>query len=374
MARKTVCKKNLPKKPKKRTLKKISLKIHLLKTFTWLCVLLILVVAAGFSVHYLLLRKPNVKQSFATEIIKSSEPALQKEHSQKDKNEAVSGNNIFPSETEIKTAKISPSNKPKANEIFPEKDLPSSQVIAAIPPKIAAIPPKIAPLPPAPTHLKKRPKVAIIIDDLGYDTSIAKKFVELEPHLTFSVIPYTPFQKEVADIVRKNGGELMVHIPMEPNEYPDVDPGPGALLTTMEPDRLIAQLMLNLETISDAKGINGHMGSKLTANSEKMYQIFTILKQRKLYFVDSLTTPHSVCKPSSTLLRVPFAQRDVFIDHFQEPEFIRKQIYRLIDMAKKNGEAIGIAHPYKITFEILKQLMPEIKKQVDMVPASQLVR
>jgi uncharacterized protein len=72
------------------------------------------------------------------------------------------------------------------------------------------------------------------------------------------------------------------------------------------------------------KGINGHMGSKLTANSEKMYQIFTILKQRKLYFVDSLTTPHSVCKPSSILLQVPFAQRDVFIDHFQEPEFIRK--------------------------------------------------
>jgi uncharacterized protein len=367
MARKTVGKKNLPKKPQKRTLKKISLKIHLFKTFTWLCVLLILVVAAGFCVHYLLLRKPNVKQSFATEIIKSSEPGPQKEQSQKDKNEAVSGNNILPSETEIKTAKISPSNKPKAHEIFPEKDLPSSQVIAAIPPKIA-------PLPPAPTHLKKRPKVAIIIDDLGYDTSIAKKFVELEPYLTFSVIPYTPFQKEVADIVRKNDGELMVHIPMEPNEYPDVDPGTGALLTTMEPDRLIAQLMLNLETISDAKGINGHMGSKLTANSEKMYQIFTILKQRKLYFVDSLTTPYSVCKPSSTLLKVPFAQRDVFIDHFQEPEFIRKQIYRLIDMAKKNGEAIGIAHPYKITFKILKQLMPEIKKQVDVVPASQLVR
>jgi hypothetical protein len=108
MARKTVGKKNLPKKPKKRTLKKISLKIHLLKTFTWLCVLLILVVAAGFCVHYLLLRKPNVKQSFATEIIKSSEPAPQKEQSQKDKNEAVSGNNILPSETEIKTAKISP--------------------------------------------------------------------------------------------------------------------------------------------------------------------------------------------------------------------------------------------------------------------------
>jgi uncharacterized protein len=367
MARKKVGKRNFHKKIKKRILKKISIQTHLLKALVWLCVLLVLVVGAGFSVHYMLLRKSNVKPSFATEVIKSPEPGSQKGHPQKGKNEAASGNNLIPAETGIKTAKISLSNKPKNNEIFPEKDLPSSKVVASIPPKIA-------PLPPSTSHLKERPKVAIIIDDLGYDTNIAKKFVELEPRLTFSVIPHTPFQKKVADIIRKNGGELMIHMPMEPNEYPEVNPGPGALLTTMEPDQLLAQLKLNLETISDAKGINGHMGSKLTANSEKMYQIFSIIKQRKLYFVDSLTTPHSVCKPSSTLLQVPFAQRDIFIDHFQEPEFISKQIYRLIELAKKNGEAIGIAHPYKITFEALEQMMPEIKEQVDLVPASKLVK
>jgi uncharacterized protein len=371
MARKKVGKRKFPKK---RILKKISIKTHLLKALVWLCALLVLVIAAGFSVHYLLLRKSNVKPPFATELIKSPESGSQRERPQKGKNETASGNNILPAETSIKTAKISLSNKPKNDEIFPEKDLPSSQVVASIPPKIAAIPPKIAPLPPSTSHLKEKPRVAVIIDDLGYDTYIAKKFVELEPRLTFSVIPHTPFQKKVAEIIRKNGGELMIHMPMEPNEYPEVNPGPGALLTTMEPDQLIAQLKLNLDTISDAKGINGHMGSKLTANSEKMYQIFSVVKQRKLYFVDSLTTPHSVCKPSSTLLQVPFAQRDIFIDHFQEPEFIRKQIYRLIKLAKKNGEAIGIAHPYKITFEILEQMMPEIKKQVDLVPASKLVK
>jgi uncharacterized protein len=102
------------------------------------------------------------------------------------------------------------------------------------------------------------------------------------------------------------------------------------------------------------KGINGHMGSKLTANSEKMYQIFTILKQRNLYFVDSLTTTaDSVCKPSSTLLKVPFAQRDILSIIFWNPNLC-KQVHRLIKTAKKNGEAIGIAHPYKITFEILR--------------------
>jgi uncharacterized protein len=371
MARKSVTKKISPKKSKKRTPRKISLKLQLLKVWAGLCVLLVLVVAAGASVHYLLLRKQNVKPFLVTEIIQPTEPVPHKERTLNNKIE--SRKNIPLSEPEIKTAEIPPFQKPRDYEILPEKDI-SPPKVAAIPPKVASIPPKLTTIPPPVISKKTLPKIAIIIDDLGYDPNIAKKLVELEPNLTFSIIPHTPFQKKVAEIIRKNGGEIMLHIPMEPIGYPKIDPGPGVLLTSMEPDQLIAQLKENLDTISDARGINGHMGSKLTANSERMYQVFTVLKQRNLYFVDSLTTPDSICKPSANLLKVPFAQRDVFIDHFQDPEFIRKQISYLIQKAKKNGESIGIAHPYKTTFEILEQLMPEIKKQVDVVPVSQLLK
>lgn len=374
MARKSACKKKSPKKTKKRPSKKISIKLQLFKVFAGLGVLLLLVVAAGFSVHYMLVRKQNVKPSFVTEETKPSQPVLPQKQLQEKNITQKPEKSKTPPGAEVKTAKIPPSEKPTVYEIFPEKDLPPPMV-KEVPPEVAAIPPTKAPLKErTKVTLKGRPKVAIIIDDLGYDPYIAKKFVELEPKLTFSVIPHTPFQKKVAETIRINGGELMLHVPMEPNEYPEIDPGPGALLTSMEPDQLIAQLIINLDTISDIRGINGHMGSKLTASSEQMYQIFTILKQRNLYFVDSLTTPDSVCKPSATLLKVPFAQRDVFIDHFLEPEFMRKQVHRLIKTAKKNGEAIGIAHPHKVTLEIMKELMPEIKKQVDLVPASQLVK
>lgn len=377
MVRKSAGKKKSPKKTKKRPSKKNSLKIQLLKVFAGLGVLLFLVVAAGFSVHYLLLRKQNVKAIQVTEKMQPSEPAAQRKNPAKNNVEQAQQQKKSPPETQIIAAKIPPSKKPTVYEIFPEKDLPPKKVkkkVEKIPVTVAAIPPKVAPVPPTAIPLKERPKVAIIIDDLGYDHYIAQKFAELEPKLTFSVIPHTPFQKKVAETVRKNGGELMLHIPMEPNEYPDIDPGPGALLTSMEPDQLIAQLKLNLDTISDARGINGHMGSKMTANSEQMYQILTVLKQRNLYFVDSLTTSDSVCKPSAALLKVPFAQRDVFIDHFLEPEFMQNQVHRLIKTAKMNGEAIGIAHPHKATLEILGKLLPEIKKQVDLVPASQLVK
>jgi polysaccharide deacetylase 2 family uncharacterized protein YibQ len=159
-------------------------------------------------------------------------------------------------------------------EIYPEEKAPIEKPVAK--PKI---PPKI-----------KLPKVAIIIDDLGYDKKIAEKFLELDATFTFAILPFSPFQKKIANRAHDKGIEVMLHLPMEPEEYPRVDPGPGTLLTTMTPDQLISQLQKDLDTLPSIKGVNNHMGSKLTAESSQLYQIFSILKKRGLFFVDSRTT------------------------------------------------------------------------------------
>jgi polysaccharide deacetylase 2 family uncharacterized protein YibQ len=157
-------------------------------------------------------------------------------------------------------------------------------------------------------------------------------------------------------------------------EYPAVNPGQGTLLADMDPDRLIAQLEKNLDSLSEVKGVNNHMGSKLTAESSQLYQIFSILKKRGLFFVDSRTTADSLCRPTARMFKVPFAQRDVFLDHQQQPEFIRKQIKELIETARRHGEAVGIGHPYSSTYTVLKEMIPELKESVRMVPASDIVR
>ena len=165
----------------------------------------------------------------------------------------------------------------------------------------------------------------------------------------------------------------MLHLPMEPDEFPKVDPGPGALLTSMSPDVLIDQLNKNIDAVPYVKGVNNHMGSKMTRVSTQLYQIFSVLKKRNLFFIDSLTTADSLCKPSARLFRVPFAQRDVFLDHIQKPEFIRNQINLLLKIAESHGEAIGIAHPYEITFDVLYEIIPELQKKAVLVPASEVV-
>lgn len=257
-------------------------------------------------------------------------------------------------EVPIKTSKF---KKPDF-EIYPAKPIPSRRPIS-----------KSKPTP----VFKDHPKVAIIIDDLGYHMNLAEKILNLDAVLTCSILPHSLHQKEILALAKKRGFQVMLHLPMEPNEYPDVDPGPGALYTAMTPDERIRQLKADLDSVPNIRGVNNHMGSKMTTMSDQMNQIFTVLKKRGLFFVDSRTTAASQCRSSARLFKLPFAERDVFLDHIRTKDAIRNQIEQLINTAEIYGKAVGIAHPHDITYEVLKEALPALKKRVELVPASEIV-
>lgn len=231
--------------------------------------------------------------------------------------------------------------------------------------------------PPAPITRRKPVTngipVAIIIDDIGYDKKMADGFLALNVPLTFSLLPMGTFNHRIVDKAIQKDVEIMLHQPMEPSNYPHVNPGPGALLSSMNADQLIAQLNSNLDSLPSIKGVNNHMGSKLTASSNQMRQVFTILKKRGLFFVDSRTTAETRCRQSAALLKLPFAERDVFLDHEQTPAFVRKQLKHLIKRANQQGYAIGIGHPHEVTLTVLKEMLPELKKTVSLTHASDVV-
>jgi len=170
---------------------------------------------------------------------------------------------------------------------------------------------------------------------------MARKFMDLDAVLTFSILPFGPFHRQIADAVDAKGFETMLHLPMEPVEYPHIDPGEGALLTAMTPDELIEQLNRNLEAVPRVRGVNNHMGSRMTASATQLYQIFSILKKRDLFFIDSRTTAETVCKPSARLFQLAFSQRDVFLDNVQQANAVRKQLDQLIEIAESHGHSAG---------------------------------
>jgi len=312
--------KRAPKKPakKKASRKKKQKKSQLTRIVAGLSILILLVAAAGFLAHYFLQRKT-------------------------------------PFSTARRADTAQPVPKTEAPyEIYPIEKLPPTQKTKK-------------------PFAGQRPRVAIIIDDLGNDRRIADKFIEIDAALTISVLPQSPFAQHIAKKAQKKGLDIMLHQPMEPDELSRVNPGPGVLLTSMSPDDMIRQLTTNLDEIPGIKGVNNHMGSKMTANAPQMRQIFSVLKKRNLFFVDSRTTSKTVCRLSAGLLQVPFGERDVFLDHRHDPAFIKKQIKSLIRIAKRDGHAIGIAHPHTTTCTVLKDSLPELKKQVEIVPVSEVV-
>lgn len=249
-----------------------------------------------------------------------------------------------------------PQHTPPTYEVFPEKDT-------------AAKPLNGLPVLPG----DQPPLVAIIIDDIGYDRKQAARFFDIDAPITFSILPFATFSQQLAARARAKGHEIMLHLPMEPNEYPQINPGPGALLSRMGPDEMISQLKANLDQIPGLKGVNNHMGSAFSKSPERMRIIFSVLKQRGLYYVDSRTTADTVARPSAQLLHLPFAERDIFIDHFQDAEFIQGQIKQLVKRAKRQGYAVGIAHPYETTLTVLKASLPQLKSSVQIVPASMVI-
>jgi polysaccharide deacetylase 2 family uncharacterized protein YibQ len=263
--------------------------------------------------------------------------------------------------------------------VTPPVTPPAAPPLAALPPfeiYPPAEPPVAAPVhPPArPPRPGKLPRIAIIIDDIGYDAQIAEKFIGLNAAITLSILPHSPHQREIIRMAREKGLDTMLHLPMEPLEYPAINPGPGALLSAMSPDALIRQLNEDIDAVPYIKGVNNHMGSRMTGSSDQMNQILSSIRKRDLFFIDSRTTTDTQARSSARLFQVPYAERDVFLDNVQEPEAIRRQFRLLLQKAAANGQALAIGHPHGMTLQILKEELPEIQKKVTIVPASSVVR
>ncbi len=218
-----------------------------------------------------------------------------------------------------------------------------------------------------------RPRIAIIIDDLGYDLDMATSFFQLDLPLSFSVLPSAPFTEAIVREANKERCELVLHLPMEPENYPSIKPGPGALFRSMGEHEIRQVLDQNLRQITGVRGVNNHMGSSFTENREKMLVVLKELKIRNLFYIDSRTTKGTVALELAKEIGVPAARRWVFLDNDLSPKAMKIQIERLLGVARHRGSAVGIGHPYKETLEMLEKYRSRMKIEFQVVHVSELV-
>ncbi len=217
------------------------------------------------------------------------------------------------------------------------------------------------------------PRIAIIIDDMGYHGSIGRDLLALQLDLTFSFLPKAPFTKKQEEEAWAKGRTILLHLPMQAksNRW---DPGPGALYVSYSSERIRSVILEDLKSVPHAVGCNNHMGSRFTEDRPGMHEVLAVLKKRNLFFVDSYTTAASIGLDEARKMGVPTARRHVFLDNEQDTGKICRQLDLLLSLAEKKGRAIGIGHPHQATLEGLRRCGPHIRGRAELVGVDELVR
>ena len=226
-------------------------------------------------------------------------------------------------------------------------------------------------IPKVPVAIKG--KIAIVIDDFGYNLNNLAVFDEIKYPLTLSVLPNLNYSNIISKKLSERGFQIILHLPLEPHEKFRLEK--NTIMTSMNELAIRNIIRQDLMNLPGVVGVSNHMGSKATEDLKTMRIVFEELKNRHLYFLDNLVSSKSVCSDLADKINLPFAKRDVFLDNSEELEYIRKQIYKIKTNARIYGQAIGVGHDRRNTLEVLKEVMPGLEKEgYKFVFVSELVR
>jgi polysaccharide deacetylase 2 family uncharacterized protein YibQ len=268
---------------------------------------------------------------------------------------------------------------------------PSGQIALLPPPAVPGAPPSVAPLNPpsaqsgeqpawlryattAPVDVRDRPRVAIVIDDLGLDRPRTERVIALPAAVTMSFLAYSGELAHFTDEARRNGHEMIVHVPMEPVNA-KIDMGPNGLATNQTHDEVLRRLDWDLGRFDGYVGINNHMGSRFTGDAEAMGWVMEDLKSRGLMFLDSRTIGTSIGAKAAAAAGVPFAERDVFLDDDQSAYAVQQRLREVEAIARRKGTAIAIGHPHDATIDALISWIAKLpSKNIVLVPLTDIVK
>jgi len=217
------------------------------------------------------------------------------------------------------------------------------------------------------------PALAVIVDDLGYDSAAARAVLALPARVTVAVLPNLPDSPIIAEEAHRRGIQVLLHLPME--SVAGEDKAEKIELHVGEPagelDRVLDQM---LATVPHAAGVNNHQGSRATSDPALMAALAAALRARGLFFIDSRTSPASRAYDAARRAGVPAAARNIFLDDDEQPAAIRRQLDRAEKLARDQGWCVAIGHPHAATLDVLSEMLPEIEARgVRLVSASEIV-
>ncbi len=277
-----------------------------------------------------------------------------------------------------KAAPTKPS-KPAAPKLWPFTSAPDKKAASAPaatapkPSKPAARPAPAAPAPVPMPYFSSGPKIAIVLDDWGYNLNAIGTAVEINAPLTLAVLPHLRYSATIAEKAHAAGHEIMLHMPMEP--VGNVPLEEGTILTTMNADQIRSLLSAALANVPYVQGVNNHMGSKGTQDRPTLHAVMAELDQRGLFFLNSMTSGSTAGRDVAGELGIRYAERDIFLDNVRTEEAVLEKLEQLKQMAIRQGSAIGIGHDKPVTLQAIQKVMPTWQAQgIRVMKLSDLIR
>ena len=248
---------------------------------------------------------------------------------------------------------------------------PPRAIAPAAPPTRSIAPLEAAAAPPPPGA----PRIAVIVDDLGGRRDVFDVLREIRRPLTVAVLPALPLSASMARDAARSGMEVLLDAPMEPYRYPELDPGPGILLTSMSPGQIQQAVGSQLDTVAPAVGVINRMGSRLTEDRSRMRAMLEVLAARRLFLVDAYTSSQSAAYDEARAAGVRAARRHLLVDHVNGEAGDRVQWDEVAGWAERRGEVVVVVHGHPLTVRLLKEYVPRWEARgLRLVPVSAVVR
>ncbi len=218
------------------------------------------------------------------------------------------------------------------------------------------------------------PRIAIIIDDLGYHLEAGRRAINLPGPIAYAILPGTPRGRSLAETAHEKGKEVLLHLPLQAAVRDGVDE-PGGVTLDMSRRKFQRTFATAIDSVPFAIGVSSHRGSLLTRHPGHMEWLMAEIRARDgLFFVDSFTTSESVAMQLAGEVGVAAVQRDIFLDNDRSPESLAREFRRLLRLARQQGIAVAIAHPYPETLEFLERELRELKDDgVELMPVSEVL-
>jgi uncharacterized protein len=195
-----------------------------------------------------------------------------------------------------------------------------------------------------PANKKDSPLISIVMGGLGISASgTADAFAKLPGTVTFALAPYGTDLEKLAERARAEQHEVLLQVPMEPFDYPDNDPGPQTLLTSLTSEQNIDRLHWMMSRFQGYVGLMSYMGARFTASEQGLAPVLRDAAQRGLIYVDDGSSSRSIAGQLSGSHNLPFAKTDIVLDTVPTPVEIDRALARLEMKARDSGTAVGFA-------------------------------